>query len=122
MRVPRDPRETEQGLMACADYRNCTDCPYDCEEEGCMRALNADTLTLIRQLEQQNAELAKTMQEKDAFMLGLSDTHNLDLFCDVCEHYRYGEFGELRGCMAPDCDCDFRWHGAWEEAERGENA
>lgn len=63
MRVPRDPMEIRQGLMACADYKNCTDCPYDCEEEGCMRALNADALALIRQLEGQNAEQAARLEQ-----------------------------------------------------------
>ena len=127
MRVPNVPRvsmEIRQGLMACADYKNCTDCPYDCEEEGCMRALNADALALIRQLERQNAEQAARLEqvtrERDAAVADLKAIESTDGDLNFCEYCRYGTGEKCKNpqqCNPYDGKSGWEWRGVPQEVE-----
>ena len=47
----RTPDEIKQGLKACSNVRCGTECPYGGMVYGCIGALNADSLALIKHLE-----------------------------------------------------------------------
>ena len=138
MRVPNAPRvsmEIKQGLMACADYKNCTDCPYNCEEEGCMRALTADALTLIRQLEAKLAEYEKPLvpmtleevkrhvKEPEAELVWLDDVEEPSntgwtyshIICDWLHGFDERTYGKEWRCWSRKPTDEERKAAKWDE-------
>lgn len=99
------PDEIEKGLECCITD-NCKECPYYplYEVFGCKLARAKDALALIQQLEAQNAELIKKIEQLQT--VGAETEEFLRLGgCDTCK-YR-DEDAWIEPCMS--CENRDKW-------------
>ena len=105
--MPKTPDETKKGLVSCISVGKCwTECPYFAGEAlpfTCIRALSADALALIQELE----------AERDAAVDALTkiaQNHD-ESFCEYCDNWD-------RYTCPPSCRtyCErFNWRGVQKE-------
>ena len=68
----KTPDEIKKGLHCCTYAEGCAVCPYDGIED-CAAKKNVDALSLIQQLEAQNAELVQKLNELERELRGDTD-------------------------------------------------
>lgn len=125
--MPKKPDEIKKGLECCKEdecFGERENCPYTADPKLCAGVMCADALALVQQLEAQNAELLKKIEqlqaERDAAVKDLHYAVNHPLSagtCFACAH-------------SDDCysggDCDavendrWEWRGVQKEDGDGE--
>lgn len=128
MKTTKSPDEIKKGLEACNGRYPCDECPYRKTPKGkdCKTERNMDAIALIQQLQAENAqqarcienmtdklnamndEVAKLQAERDA---AVNDMY-AECACDVCKHNDRNETICPRGIEVDNC---FEWRGVTKE-------
>lgn len=87
--MERTPEEIKKGLECCGESQDCTQdnmpkCPYY-EKETCLIELVNDALSLIQQLQDENAEKDKRIRQLEAEWDAAMDVLRGQK-CDTCEY------------------------------------
>jgi hypothetical protein len=139
MGMTRKPDEIKKGLECCklhfgGMYTDCSHCPYYLTSAQCDLDMHDDALALIQQLQDENAQLnrcienmtdklnamndevAKLQAERDAAVTDLSQC--TASHCPYCKHWDRPESAIV--CIncrngAPRCKQHFEWRGVTKE-------
>lgn len=117
----RTPDEIKKGLKCCskpAHESPCQECPYAPNNGYCAEIKSSDAITLIQQLEAQNAEKAERIRqleaERDAVIRYIPPR------CKYCvrnspQFLQDGKMDDVcRTCFQND-KCNWQWRGVQEE-------
>lgn len=120
--MTRTPDEIKKGLECCMDHDGtCEDCPYVDRECRAFEQLAGDALALIQQLQAQNAELLKKVEQLQAERDAAVSDLLIGPTCETCKHKNKGfNDSPCDACVENTFDhngLQWEWRGVQKEDE-----